>query len=201
MPLRLNAWRGGAPPLQIQTKLVSYSTAYDACASFSWLALAYVVTHLAIICASNVGRTITEFSQMSETLLDVWGLCVGFILAAASSSQRWQLELGDADVCSSATNPTAAFVYFLADIAGIGGLLRTILLTFALPPIGPGWAWVIAIALVAGVLQIGVLDPILLPEVANVWKSIQVNGSAADRDLAAVTDRLSSLESLFNTTR
>ena len=187
--------------VQITTKFVSYDTTYDACASFSWLALSYVICHLTIVCASNVARTITELSQLAETLLDVWGMVLGFVLAAASSSQRWQLEQGAGDVCSSATNPTAAFVYLLADIAGIGGLLRLLLLTYALPPFGPGWAWLIILGLVAAVVQLTLLDNVAVPEVAKIWKNIENEGGGFDDDLAEVTNRLSSLESLFNTTR
>ena len=187
--------------VQITTKFVSYDTTYDACASFSWLALSYVTCHLTIVCASNVARTITELSQLTEVALDIWGMVLGFVLAAASSSQRWQLQQGADDVCSSATNPTAAFVYLLADIAGIGGLLRLLLLTYALPPVGPGWVWLILLSVVAAVVQLSVLDTYAVPEVAKIWKNIEKNGSGFDADLAEVTDRLSSLESLFNTTR
>lgn len=85
-------------------------------------------------------------------------------------------------------------------------------------------ATLLAVALVS--LQLGVIDPYIVDEISKVWKTVevlpcppsppttprspqvrasppcldQVNGTAVDSDLREVTDRLESLETLFNVT-
>ena len=82
-------------------------------------------------------------------------------------------------------------------------------------------AVLLAVALVA--LQLGVIDPYIVDEISQVWKTVEINGTAVDsvraclhprvpcvapanhppwhrQDLRDVTDRLESLETLFNVT-
>lgn len=49
-------------------------------------------------------------------------------------------------------------------------------------------------------LQILLIDDVIVPELAKVFKEIETNGTALDGDLDMIGDRLTSLESLLNVT-
>lgn len=183
----------------IVTKFSSFNTPYDSCASHSFLALAFVLVHLFVIGAVNVARALVgELSIVMEFATDLWSFFVGFVLASASASHRWQLEQGVNDVCSSSANGHSANLYFFADVVGIGAFLRAALLIYSKPPCGPGWLSVLLFAIVCGVLQLAVLDLFVTGEVSKIWKDVEVNGTAIDKDLNEALDRISSLENLLN---
>ena len=183
----------------VVTKFASFDTVYDSCASHSFLALAFVLVHLLVMGAVNIARAlIGELSISMELITDVWSFFVGFVLASASSSHRWQLEQGTNDVCSSSANGHSANMYVFADIVGIGAFLRAALLAYAKPPCGPGWLVVLIFAIVCGVVQLAVLDLFVTGEVSKIWETVEVNGTQLDNDLNDALNRISSLENLLN---
>lgn len=186
--------------LSLSTKFGDFALQYDDCAANSWLMVFYLCVLIAVVLGSNLVRAVHDLSNLGEVVYDILLIVFGTIMAAAVSFHRWKTESGTTDVCSAANNPSAWGLYLLSDLLGIGAIFRLMLLAYLKPPCGPGAAWVVGILLLSAVFQLAVLDLLVAPELAEWWKFIEKNGTVIDADLAEVTDRLSSLESLLNET-
>ena len=174
-------------------------SAVEKCAVSSYLMLTLFLSLILLVACSSTIRATANLSVPFEFLLGLLYIFIAIIIAGATSPHRWALEAGIEDVCSAATNPSAARAYFLADILGIGSTISLVLLTYARPPF-PSLPLLscVLLVLVAILLQVLVIDEHVVPWIGTTWKAVEVNGTRFDDDIADLGDRIDELESAFN---
>lgn len=183
----------------LSLKFAAESTVYDDCASASWLVIFYAVVLLVGTALVSVIRSTRDLSITYEAVVAVLNVTVATILAASSAPHRWKLS-ATGDVCSAMASNLSYAVYFLADVCGAGSMIALVMILFARPPAGNGLLWVLVVGALAIVVQLTLFDLVLVDELGKAFREIEVNGTAIDKDMQTVTDRLDSLESLLNTT-
>lgn len=184
----------------LATKFANEDTAFSNCAVNSWLLWFYVLTLAALVGVTSIVRSIRPLSINFEVGLTLLFVTLGTVLAAASGPHRWKLEQGQADVCSSQTNPLAGQVYLLADCAGTLSMITLGLILLAKPPFGPGWLWLVLFAAIAILVQLTLVDLVVSDELSKSWKYVEVNGTEIDKTLKDVTERIDGIENLLNVT-
>ena len=154
---------------------------------------------LALLLSSNVVRSINSLSIAAEAVLALIFIAIAIVFAAASGPHRWALKLNEIDYCSAQNNPHAALVYLAADFLGAGSAIlerhtrpkhfcprampvtpthnreQVVISFFIRAPIKNMpilSATLLAVALVA--LQLGVIDPYIVDEISQVWKTVEV---------------------------
>jgi len=181
-------------------KFSADSTAYDDCASASWLVILYAVVLMVGTALVSIIRSTRDLSITYEAVVAIMNVVVATILAASSAPHRWKLSSGANDVCSAMANNLSYTVYLLADVCGAGSMIALVMILFARPPAGNGLLWVVLVGAIAIAVQLTLFDLVLVDELGKAFEEIEVNGTAIDKDMQTVVDRLDSLESLLNTT-
>jgi len=186
---------------QIFVARAANDTVYDRCASSSVLALMYFLVAVSFTAIISIVRSVRPLSVMFELAVTLLNVVTATAIAAASGPHRWALKLGESDYCSAQNNSLSALEYLFADVLGSGSVVALALIVLVKPPGGSyGLLWVLALAIVAILLQLTVIDPYLVEELSSSWKFVENNGTSADSEISDLTNRLSGLEELFNTT-
>lgn len=168
------------------------------CATNSWMTFLFVCVILGGIFAAGLARALAAMPVAVEVVVDVWHILLATILSSAAGPHDWRIQLRGGDVCSSQTNPASSNLFLFSDILGTGALIRLLMLTYLKPPGGYGAIWVVFVLAGGIAIQIGILDQFVVPEISEVWKELEINGTALDSDLDAIGNRLTSLEKLTN---